>query len=452
MHASRSALLVAVAAAACGGESYVAGELIELNDNGAWSWFMDERVVVHDGQLLVGSTRSLGDFKATRAGADWGNVEVAGYDLRTGAVGTTILYRRFEQDDHNNPSFLPLADGGLLAIYTKHRQDQNIYIQRSTPGAPLEWSEPDVFRTPRAMAGVHSATYSNLFRLPSGRIVNFYRGYEQDPNLMYSDDEGSSWSYGGRLMQGRDGYSPYLKYCQDSAGAVHFVATEDHPRNFDNSLYHGILVGDEMRRSDGTVVGTIHYDTSAPLHTDDFTRVFQGDPDNVAWMTDIEVDEDDRPVIAFSVQKDGRDVPRGRGGLDLRYGYARWDGERWQSHEIAFAGERLYPTEDDYPGLATLDPQDTRVVYLSSNADPELGYPLYSAADHLRHYELFRGVTADGGGTWDWEAITRDSTADNLRPLVPRWDDARTALVWMRGSYLSNRGNWTTAVVGLILD
>jgi hypothetical protein len=40
---------------------------------------------------------------------------------------------------------------------------------------------------------------------------------------------------------------------------------------------------------------------------------------------------------------------------------------------------------------------------------------------------------------------------DNLRPIVPKWDDPRTALVWMRGTYRHNRGEWTTAVVGLIL-
>lgn len=34
---------------------YVRGEFHELNDNGAWSWFMDERTIVDRGQLLVGN-------------------------------------------------------------------------------------------------------------------------------------------------------------------------------------------------------------------------------------------------------------------------------------------------------------------------------------------------------------------------------------------------------------
>jgi len=34
---------------------------------------------------------------------------------------------------------------------------------------------------------------------------------------------------------------------------------------------------------------------------------------------------------------------------------------------------------------------------------------------------------------------------------VPPWRDPRTALVWMRGTYRHNRGEWTTAVVATIL-
>jgi hypothetical protein len=443
--------LLPVVLAACHAEPYVAGSPISLNDNGAWSWFMDERAVVHAGKLVVGSVRAVGDFETGRSDAGWGNVEVAVLDLESRAVDTRVLFRRFEQDDHDNPSFLPLADGGLLAVYTKHRQDQNIYVQRAAPGDPLRWSAPSVVQTPRAAVGPHYATYSNLFRLPSGRIANFYRGFQQDPNYMYSDDEGETWRYGGRLMHGRTGYSPYLKYCQDRSGAVHFVATEDHPATYPNSLYHGVFADGELRLSDGTVVGTVTGDTSVELATWDFTRVFAGDPDNVAWMTDLELDADDRPVVAFSVQKDGRGARYGEAGHDLRYRYARWDGAAWRWHEIAYAGERLYPNEDDYSGLATLDPRDTRVVYISTNADPVDGAPLFSLSDGVRHYELFRGVTADGGASWDWEPLTMNSTDDNLRPLVPRWDDERTALVWMRGRYVHNRGEWTTAVVALLL-
>ena len=47
--------------------NYVAGKLIQLNDNGAWSWFMDPRVIVDNGKLIVGSVRAIGAFHYRRS-------------------------------------------------------------------------------------------------------------------------------------------------------------------------------------------------------------------------------------------------------------------------------------------------------------------------------------------------------------------------------------------------
>ena len=80
------------------------------------------------------------------------------------------------------------------------------------------------------------------------------------------------------------------------------------------------------------------------------------------------------------------------------------------------------------------------------------GQPLISTADGKRHHELFRGETKDDGATWKWTAITANSSTDNLRPLVPISNDKRTALVWMRGEYRNNRGEWTTKVVTTLLE
>jgi hypothetical protein len=118
---------------------------------------------------------------------------------------------------------------------------------------------------------------------------------------------------------------------------------------------------------------------------------------------------------------------------------------------MAYAGTRLYPGEDDYTGLVALDPNDPDVVYISTDAHPATGAPLVSSADHRRHHELFRGTTRDSGASWRWEPVTANSSVDNLRPVVPKWNDKRMALVWMRGAYKNNHGEWTTAVVASIL-
>ena len=47
--------------------------------------------------------------------------------------------------------------------------------------------------------------------------------------------------------------------------------------------------------------------------------------------------------------------------------------------------------------------------------------------------------------------FTRNSAFDNLRPVIPKWDDRRTAIAWMRGGYMANHGEWYSAVVAAII-
>lgn len=432
--------------------NYVGATLVRLNDNGAWSWFMDPRVIVHDGRLIAGSVRAVGNNQANVSDPRWGNVEVSVYDIATGKTDTAVLHPHLEQDDHDAPAFLVRQDGRYLAVYSKHAKERRMYSRISEPHNPLVWGPASAWATPGEDApGVrNNATYANLFRMPNGRIYNFIRAYRHDPNYMFSDDDGTTWTYGGRWLYGRGGYSPYLKFAHDEKGTVHFVATEDHPRNFDNNLYHGYLRDGVLYHSNGTKVGTLSTSTEATIATWDFTRIFESDPDHVAWMVDIELDTDSRPYVLFSTQRDGRGLPPHQGGMDLRYHYARWTGTTWRQEEIAHAGRRLYPYEDDYSGLGALDPNDPSVVYISTDADPVTGAPLISAADRQRHYELFRGERA-ASGNWAWTPFTRHSTADNLRPVIPHWNDPRTAIVWMRGSYVQNQGEWYSAIVAAIV-
>ena len=448
-------LLVCVSIRAAEVTNYVRGHFHELNDNGAWSWFMDERAIVDGGKLIVGSVRANGEF-AEKDNPGWGNVELAVMDLKTGEKKVVVLHEELEQDDHNNPGLLVLGDGRYLAAYSKHNQEPRFYYRISTrPHDPLEWEPTVEFVTP-GVKGSWSGdnfTYANPFRLSGedGRIYLYHRGVSQDPNYLVSDDDGRSWRYGGKLYKGKRGYAPYTKYASNGEKTIHFVATENHPRNYNNSLFHGMIQGGKVYGSDGRLIAPLSTSTNTAIDVTNLTRIYQGGPTNVAWMTDIHLDEEERPVVLFTTQRDGAGLPPRQGGMDHRFHYARWDGERWVENEIAYAGKRLYPGEDDYTGLGAIDPENTSVVYISTDADPKTGSPLISAADGKRHHEIFRGMTKDGGESWEWTPITANSTVDNLRPLVPVWESPKTVVVWMRGSYYQNRGKWTTKVVASIL-
>src|SRR2546425_6154000 len=151
--------------------------------------------------------------------------------------------------------------------------------------------------------------------------------------------------------------------------------TEAHPRIYDNSVYRGFVRDGAIYLSDGTRRGKLSETTNVEINAWDLTKVFQGDPDNVAWMSDLELDRAQRPYVVFSVQKDGRGLPRGQGGMDHRFDYGRWDGSAWRVDEIAYAGRGGYAGGDDYNRLPPPDPPEPNLVFISTPAGPPPGAP-----------------------------------------------------------------------------
>ncbi len=428
---------------------FVDGELITFtgsatNPNGAWCWFQDERVIVDpshpDGPMLMFTAISASKSDST----EMGDLDFYWYGLESEKMGSMEFYNQFGQDDHNVAALYQKPNGEVLALYSRHGSDNLIHIRTSVSQRPDLWGDAMEYQE---LAGV---TYNNLLTVGSGdtkRLLNFSRSRGWNPNFIQMDFTTGEWSYGGRLLnsEGR----PYMKYAGNIDGSlIHVVATDQHPRNFDNSIYHGVMDGSILMDSFGQVVDSNLSDDEAAVPTQ-LTRVFEGNADNVAWMADVAVDQNDQPVIAFSVQKDGRDLPPNQGGLDHRYHLARFLDGQWVQHEIAYAGERLYPFEDDYTGLVAIDPQDVNRVVISTNADPVTGEPLISLADQKRHYEIFEGSSTNEGLSFTWTPLTKNSSVDNLRPIIPAWESDSRAVLWLRGSY-SSYTDFNTQVVGVV--
>lgn len=414
----------------------VAGKLVTLNSNGAWSWYMDERVIidVSAGKLLASS---VADASGTDGARRNGDIDVVSYELNGGQLEHFVLHAQLQADDHNAAALLLRRDGRYLAFYTKHGSEKVSYYRVSTrPHDASSWQPEKRFDWSTTPASDFNVTYSNLFFLPAeNRIYNFVRANNRSPNILVSSDDGKTWSYGGKLLstQVNVGYvNGYLKYASNDVDRIDFIATEHHPRDFNNSIYHGYIQGGKLHRSDGTVVDDDVFDNAAPNQRD-LAKVFASDPEDGrqkytrAWTIDLHTDHAGNPYALFSTR--ANDLPVNSYGIrDHRFWYARYDGKQWHVHQLAKAGARLYPSEQDYTGLAALDPHNPHVVYMSSTIDPR-----DDAA--LSVHELFRGSTMDGGATWMWSPLTWNSQIDNLRPTVPLSGDRQTVLAWMRGTY-----------------
>ena len=397
-------------------------QIVELTGDSSWCWFQDERALI-DGDLLVYSGVT----------SDGANI-VSSYHLKTGENETFVLNGTdLPPDDHNVGALMIRPDGRYLTVYAGHGVDQLMrYRISDQPGDITNWGPEITFDIGARL------TYSNVYRLDkSGVTYNFHRGIDRNPNYLVSSDDGSTWAYGGRLFTftGR----PYLRYASDGENRIHFTTTEEHPRHYNNSIYHGYTEDGNVFQTDGQKVGELSTTEESELSPEDFTQVYAADKDvraNVAWTSDIQLDKDGKPYIVFSVTKDpielGETKNTEKGGFDHRYHYAYWDGTQWHEQEIAYAGTRLYPGENEYTGLISLHPNDPHIVFLSADVHPATGEPLMVKGEQRR--EIFRGTTADNGTTWKWEAITENSDQDNIRPIILDYQ-GQEVVIWLSGRY-----------------
>ncbi len=430
------------------------GNALPIAPDGAWTWFNDERAIFHQGSLFAGYVKGDGQYGITRYDPDTNT----SYDM----IISTSASR--QQDDHNNPSITVLPDGKLLALYTKHIAEPRFYQRTSLvplPSTLADWG-PEIPRTVPA-----NNTYNNTYLLSdeSNRIYNFHRCINFNPTITVSDDLGNSWLPSVQFISvGAGGVRPYPRYCSNGTNRIDLIYTDGHPRDVNNSVYHMYYQGGNFLKTDGTVIDA--YD-NLPLDHEAGERgsvIYQysnsawgpGDgpddwiPTGRGWTWDVHYGKDGHPVCVFQVQVDNV-TGSGWNHDRIYYYYARWTGTEWQKRFIAQAGRPLYSGEDDYGGGMTIDPENPNVIYISSNAANPFDLSSISTVPLRQNerYEIWRGVTPDGGLTFEWEQLTTASPADNLRPIVPADHGYDRSLLWFHGTY-STYTSFSTSVLGLL--
>lgn len=421
-----------------------------LVTDGAWTWFNDPRALFQNGKLYFGYVRAS-DSKTT----------LSAFDLTTGQTSNLWVSGFTQFDDHNNPGLLVKQDGRLLAIYSRHASDEYFSYRTSASTNPIsgaDWNgELSISNSGAGM------TYANPFQLSSegGRIYNFCRNQNFNPTLYTSTDGGNTWSAPQLFIKtGANNTRPYVKYASDSTNRIDFLYTDGHPREVvTNSIYHLFYQGGSFNKTDGTLVtnglpilhdsgmrGSVVYQ----YNTADTTDFNDHIPLGRSWCWETAYQSNGAPVCVFSVMRTNVTGPTQGTDDRIYYYYARWTDTAWQKRFIAHAGRPLYAAENDYAGGICLDPQEPNTIYISSNAQNpfNLGDITNVTLRASSRYELWRGVTADGGLTFSWTQITTNSPADNLRPYIPRRNGGERCVIWFRGSYASYT-SFSAAIVGL---
>lgn len=420
------------------GNGSIDGAIVEIAPNGLWTWYNDERAIYHNGFLFVGYVRTDGDYGIMR------------YSPYTGERSETIIStaRSRQRDDHNNPSLTVLPDGRLLAVYAKHGAANEFYSRTSLNALPAtleDWGPEQIKGTPSA------TTYAHTYRLPAegNKIYNFFRSFNNNPSLVLSNDNGNTWGTPVNFIyQNATMNRPYTKYASNDLDRIDLTYTDGHPRFLSNSLYHLYYKEGAFHKTDGTVIkqiedlplnhpngerGTVVYQYSGAAWgandgPDDWI------PAGRAWTWDTSYQLNGDPVTVFQVSKDVNDNYK---DTRIFYYYARWTGQAWQKRMIAQAGRPTASIEKDYAGGMAIDPDNPNIVYISSNAaDPtDISTISNVPLNSNERYEIWKGVTNDGGLTFSWSPVTSNSTVDNLRPIVPKNHGANQHVIWFDGQY-----------------
>jgi hypothetical protein len=437
----------------------VNGNLIQFNDNGFWCWFQDERAVIDTvkGKLIVGSAAcGNGIGGSTRGSAD----EAVIYDLTSysplrytlGNSSTSSL----STDDHNAPGILIRPDGKYIAMYSAH---YDYYKNRYRIFDGSSWAAEQAYDwTKRPQKTDYTIAYNNVYYLSAEKkMYDFSRANHRSPNFIISTDNGDTWTWGGQLStNSSNSYNKgYYKYWSNGIDRIDFICTEQHPRDTLTSIYHGYIKGGKVYNTVGTVVDNDITDTTYIPAYWNFTKIFSNGTkigQNTfyrCWPADLTKYSDGTIAAIITARINQFYSPDNyQDNLinpDHAFIYCRFDGKNWSYSFLAKAGFKFYAAEADYVGLGALCPNDPNTLYISTPWDPR------DSTKNLGVREIFKGVTADNGATWTWTPITQNSSRDNMRPIVPAWNNNNSVLLWCRGSYTSAQ-TYDAAVVGIFIN
>jgi len=405
-----------------------------LTDDGAWCWFSDPRAIMVGDYVIAGWVKANGTIEAVK------------FDTDSRSIKTHELYHRLERDDHNNPAFVLTGKDEILAMYTRHSKKDlfiNVLKDYKMGSAYTEvqfihpMSKEELGKFPR-----EHITYANPIRLKSekDKIYCFGRWTGYKPNIMWSNDEGATWSKSKVFITNYPfdkGNRPYVKYFSDGDSKIHIVFTDGHPRNEPtNSIYYVYYENGAFYKAEGQQIGTMN---TLPFEPKDASIVYtSNENEGRAWIADIGQDEQGNPVLLYT---------KSPSESNHEYWYARYSNAGWINKKLCNSGKWFPQTpvgekerEPHYFGGMTIHPDNCNVLYLSRQINGV--------------FEIERWETTDKADSWSKETLTENSTYDNVRPFIPRGlhNESSEIVLWMENQKYIHYTDYKTSIKYLIRE
>ena len=356
---------------------------VDVIADGAWSWYMDPRVITDESATYLGSVSSTGDIQVTRV------------SHVNAALTHTVLHRALDVDDHAAPSLVKTPDGRIAAFYSGHGTSPVYYRVGTKPGSISS------FGAERRLTGSGlenaKATYTQILYLrgearPYHLITRIYG--TQTYHLTTSKDL-VTWSAAVQIIGdpfASDRYNhPYAKFSTTGWRTIHFAVTEGHPSwTPGNSLYHFYLSAGVFGGRDGTAIRSLQEVARqrTPIMPAEGSRIYDGKgPGGKVRVYDLALTKDGTPTVAVNTAAPS----------NYAYHWIQRSGSGWTR-------SRMLQTRS-YPSGITLDHADPSRVFL--------------IADCTGQTEVEQWVTPDAGMTWASSPVTSGSTSRS-GPRPPR--------------------------------
>lgn len=399
-----------------------------LTDDGAWCWFSDPRAILVDDYVITGWVKSDG------------TIEAAKFNVENQDIQKEDLYYRLEQDDHDNPAFVLTGNKKILALYTRHSMKDLFINSLENDKKDAHFTKPEFIhplsKEELEKFPMEGVTYANPIRLKqeNNRIYCFGRWAGFKPNMMWSDDNGDTWTKSKVFVTNYPfdtNNRPYVKYASDGNSKIHIVFTDGHPRDEpNNSVHYAYYENGSFYKANGQEICNMD---SIPFEPKNASIVYtSNEKEGRAWVADIGQDDQGNPVILYT---------KSPTELNHEYWCARFTDQGWISKKICDSGKWFPQTpagekerEPHYFGGMTIHPDNCNVIYLSRQIN--------------NVFEIERWETTDSGTNWTSTPITQNSTLDNVRPFVPRGlkkTDPEMVL-WMENQKYIHYTNFKTAI------